>query len=48
MGPLSSQRDFGTILSKGRNGERIEPMGGENPCERYANFGILCLPQDLP
>jgi len=26
---------------------RIEPMGGENPCERCANFGILCLPQDL-
>jgi len=26
----------------------IEPMGGENPCERCANFGILCLPQDLP
>jgi len=25
----------------------IEPMGGENPCERCANFGILCLPQDL-
>jgi len=26
----------------------IEPMGGENPCERCANFGILCLLQDLP
>jgi len=26
----------------------IEPMGGESPCERCANFGILCLPQDLP
>jgi len=26
----------------------IEPMGRESPCERYANFGILCLPQDLP
>jgi len=25
----------------------IEPMGEENPCERCANFGILCLPQDL-
>ena len=25
----------------------IEPMGGENPCERCANFGILCLPQGL-
>jgi len=25
----------------------IEPMGGENPCEQCANFGILCLPQDL-
>ena len=25
----------------------IEPIGGENPCERCANFGILCLPQDL-
>jgi len=25
----------------------IELMGGENPCERCANFGILCLPQDL-
>ena len=25
----------------------IEPMGGETPCERYANFGILCLPQEL-
>jgi len=25
----------------------IEPMGRENPCERCANFGILCLPQDL-
>jgi len=22
----------------------IEPMGEENPCERCANFGILCLP----
>jgi len=20
----------------------IEPMGGKNPCERCANFGILC------
>jgi len=26
----------------------IEPMGEENPCKRYANFGILCLSQDLP
>ena len=26
----------------------IEPMGGESPCKRCANFGILCLPQDLP
>ena len=26
----------------------IEPMGGGSPCERCANFGILCLPQDLP
>ena len=26
----------------------IEPMGGETPCERCANFGILCLPQELP
>jgi len=26
----------------------IEPMGRESPCERCANFGILCLPQDLP
>jgi len=26
----------------------IEPMGGENPCKRCANFSILCLPQDLP
>ena len=26
----------------------IEPMGEETPYERYANFGILCLPQDLP
>jgi len=26
----------------------IEPMGGETPCERCANFGILCLLQDLP
>ena len=25
----------------------IEPIGEENPCERCANFGILCLPQDL-
>jgi len=25
----------------------IEPMDGENPCERCANFGILCLSQDL-
>ena len=25
----------------------IKPIGGENPCERCANFGILCLPQDL-
>ena len=22
----------------------IEPMGGENPCEKCANFSILCLP----
>jgi len=26
----------------------IEPMGTSSPCERYTNFGILCLPQDLP
>jgi len=26
----------------------IEPMGGGSPCERCTNFGILCLPQDLP
>jgi len=26
----------------------IEPMGASSPCERCANFGILCLPQDLP
>ena len=26
----------------------LEPMGGGSPCERCANFGILCLPQDLP
>jgi len=26
----------------------IEPMGAGSPCERCANFGILCLPQDLP
>ena len=26
----------------------IEPMSGETPCERCANFGILCLPQELP
>jgi len=25
----------------------IEPMGEENPYKRCANFGILCLPQDL-
>jgi len=25
----------------------IEPMGGENPCKRCANFGILCLSQNL-
>ena len=25
----------------------IEPIGGENPCKRCANFGILCLLQDL-
>jgi len=25
----------------------LEPMGRGNPCERCANFGILCLPQDL-
>jgi len=25
----------------------IEPIGGENPCERCANFSILCLLQDL-
>ena len=25
----------------------IKPIGGKNPCERCANFGILCLPQDL-
>jgi len=25
----------------------IELMGKENPCERCANFGILCLSQDL-
>jgi len=26
----------------------IEPMGTGSPCERCANFSILCLPQDLP
>jgi len=26
----------------------IEPMGKGSPCERCTNFGILCLPQDLP
>jgi len=26
----------------------IEPMEGATPCERCANFGILCLSQDLP
>jgi len=26
----------------------IEPMGADSPCKRCANFGILCLPQDLP
>ena len=26
----------------------IEPMGAGSPCERCTNFGILCLPQDLP
>jgi len=26
----------------------IEPMDVGSPCERCANFGILCLPQDLP
>jgi len=26
----------------------IEPMGAGSPCERCANFSILCLPQDLP
>jgi len=26
----------------------IEPMGRENPCEWCTNFGILCLPQNLP
>jgi len=25
----------------------LKPMGGGSPCERCANFGILCLPQDL-
>jgi len=26
----------------------IEPMGAGSPCKRCANFGILCLLQDLP
>jgi len=26
----------------------IEPIGAGSPCERCANFSILCLPQDLP
>jgi len=26
----------------------IEPMGAGSPCERCANFVILCLSQDLP
>ena len=26
----------------------IELMDRKNPCERYTNFGILCLSQDLP
>jgi len=26
----------------------LEPMGEGSPCKRCANFGILCLPQDLP
>jgi len=25
----------------------IKPMGAGSPCERCANFGILCLPQDF-
>ena len=23
-------------------------VGGGNPCERYVDFGILCIPQNLP
>jgi len=26
----------------------IEPMGAGSPYKRCTNFGILCLPQDLP
>ena len=26
----------------------VSAVGGGNPCERCTNFGILCLPQDLP
>jgi len=26
----------------------VPAVGGENPCERCADFGILCIPQNLP
>ena len=26
----------------------VSVVGGENPCERYTDFGILCIPQALP
>jgi len=26
----------------------VSIVGGGSPCERYADFGILCIPQNLP
>jgi len=26
----------------------VPAVGGESPCERCADFGILCIPQNLP
>ena len=26
----------------------VSVVGGGSPCERYVDFGILCIPQNLP
>jgi len=26
----------------------VSAIGGKSPCERYADFEILCIPQNLP